>query len=511
MPESVRQKICLYTSLPTALTVHWLQQHRLGDLLARRAQIQTDLNTESTSSDPGSGRKIQQLSQELSNVEDRICRNSWWLGCPKSSLAKLRKSEDRPAEFLQMSDSLLRKIAPSSSLLEIQFEGESGFGSAVTRSFFSAIGREFVRSSERCLWIHEGGDFISAGKRGLRLLPVRDPGSQIAADCKLLGRLIGRAIAEGYLVPLPLSVATWAMIRDPSEARPIEALPMPGDGTSGEFVGACALLVSEHRESGLPMKETWGKLWNKPVAPLTEFGAVFLETGFSGADLLDGQTRSGEETHVTEANVGEFVALATRHYLHDGIDMQLSAIRSGIGEVLPVEALLLFTPLELKTVVCGEDEIVWDEPLLRDILNFHEMNGQLDGDMQRWLVETLLEMSNQQRSTFLDFVTSCPRLPPGGSLRIEVFPETIATSNLTSPVLRPAMPPLVGGLGSPPSPIQSLSGVSTPSLSLEVTGYPRSRACVNHLYLPRYRSRQTLKERLVEAMVSSVHHDEITG
>ena len=114
-------------------------------------------------------------------------------------------------------------------------------------------------------------------------------------------------------------------------------------------------------------------------------------------------------------------------------------------------------------------------------------------------------MSNAERANFLDFVTSCPRLPPGGTLRIEVISETIASSNLTSPVLRPALPPVIAG-----SPMLD-SGTSSASEEVEVVGYPRSRACVNHLYLPRYRSRQTLRDRLVEAMVSSVHHDEITG
>jgi hypothetical protein len=79
------------------------------------------------------------------------------------------------------------------------------------------------------------------------------------------------------------------------------------------------------------------------------------------------------------------------------------------------------------------------------------------------------------------------------------------------PVVLPSTPPFE--LGSPES-----SGSSSPLHRMssdeglgEVVGYPRSRACVCHLYLPRYRSKQTLKERLIEAMVSSVHHDEITA
>ena len=511
VPESVRQKIFFYSSLRTSFTVHWLQHHHLGELMGRRSQIQTDLNTESASLDPSSGRRIQHLSQELSNVEDRIVRNAWWTGCIKSCLAKLRKSD--PSEFVAMSGALLKRISNSSSMLEIQFEGESGFGSAVTRSFFSEIGKEFMKPGPLCLWLTSGettGDFIQVGKRGLRLRPILAVTPDQTNACKMLGRLIGRAMAEGYIVPLPISVDTWAMIRDPSAERPIEALPMPGDGCSGEFVGACAVLMKRVREESKSIDQVWPSLWQNASVPFDDMGAVYVETGFSGLDLIPG----GQQKSVTTVNVGDFVDKASHYCLRSGVEAQISAIRQGIDEVFPVDSLLLFSPLEVKTLICGEEEIVWDESSLREMLNFHDMGTDR---LANWLVEVLVEMSNQQRSTFLDFVTSCPRLPPGGVLRIEVFPETIAASNLTSPVLRPTLPPLVGNLSPLPS-LASSGNASPPGSGDEATqpiadvvGYPRSRACVNHLYLPRYKTKKTLKDRLIEAMVSSVHHDEITG
>ena len=478
-PETLRQKLLLYTSLPPALTVHWIQEHRLGDLLKRRAQLQSDLNTELT------GRRMQQLSQELSNVEERVTRNPFWLGCVKNCLAKLRKAH--PAEFIAMADELLMRIANSSNLLEIQFEGESGFGSAVTRSFFSEVGKHFTRP--------ESGWLV--GRRGMRLRPRAAVAESVVEECRLFGRLVGRALAEGYIVPLPVALETWAMIRDPSEERPESILPRPGDATDGEFVGAAvALANSLSRDPSINFDEEWKRV-SASSGSLEELGAVFLTTGFSGEELME----SGALIHVSRENVAEFAKLAKQRYLHSGIDFQLAAIRQGIDQVFPVDALHLLTPEELKTAICGEEEIAWTDESLREILHFNEGLG----DLSDWLIEILIEMSNAERANFLDFVTSCPRLPPGGTLRIEVISETIASSNLTSPVLRPALPPVIAG-----SPMLD-SGTSSASEEVEVVGYPRSRACVNHLYLPRYRSRQTLRDRLVEAMVSSVHHDEITG
>merc|ERR1719499_1769628 len=87
----------------------------------------------------------------------------------------------------------------------------------------------------------------------------------------------------------------------------------------------------------------------------------------------------------------------------------------------------------------------------------------------KFLVAVLLEMDQGERSRFLDFVSSCPRLPPGGiaKFHVDVFPDATTKQ-----------------------------------------GYPRSKACANQLYLPPYGSREELQERLHEAMHSSAGHHE---
>merc|ERR1712003_322321 len=87
----------------------------------------------------------------------------------------------------------------------------------------------------------------------------------------------------------------------------------------------------------------------------------------------------------------------------------------------------------------------------------------------RWLREDMLAMTQTLRAKFLEFVTSCPRLPPGGfkELRLSVHPD-------------PA----------------------------EGVGLPRSRACAHRLFLPRYASREELARQLHEAILSSGGHHE---
>ena len=85
----------------------------------------------------------------------------------------------------------------------------------------------------------------------------------------------------------------------------------------------------------------------------------------------------------------------------------------------------------------------------------------------KFLIKFLLAMDHFQRSQFLDFITSCPRLPPGGMSKFHMDVH-----------LDPA------------------------------ARYPRSRACANQLYMPAFTNMEDLKTMLTEAMHSSAGHHE---
>jgi len=208
----------------------------------------------------------------------------------------------------------------------------------------------------------------------------------------------------------------------------------------------------------------------EPVAP-GSFGifaneAAFLETGSGGSPLCP----NGEQLQVDVENVAEFVRLASNFWLEKGVERQMVAFRRGLYDVLGGGAIVLwaFSPAELRRLVCGEDEVVWTEKELAEHL---QCGGGYDSrsEQVRWLREELLGMTPPLRAKFLEFVTSCPRLPPGGlkELRLSVHPD-------------PA----------------------------EGAGLPRSRACAHRLFLPRYVSREELARQLQEAILSSGGHHE---
>eukprot|EP00971_Amphidinium_carterae_P258426 5129151-Amphidinium_carterae.1 len=129
-----RKMLLKYTAYGPSFGVHWAQESKLGPFLRRRATVQTELNAQA---DP---RKIQELSQELSNIEEHVVKSSFWLGTLQTTLVKMQKGEG----LLRQSEVAMDLVATGGRLLEVQFDGENGFGSAVTQSFYVEVARDLT-------------------------------------------------------------------------------------------------------------------------------------------------------------------------------------------------------------------------------------------------------------------------------------------------------------------------------------------------------------------------------
>eukprot|EP00931_Biecheleriopsis_adriatica_P016462 TRINITY_DN12116_c0_g1_i1.p1 TRINITY_DN12116_c0_g1~~TRINITY_DN12116_c0_g1_i1.p1 ORF type:complete len:2177 (+),score=496.16 TRINITY_DN12116_c0_g1_i1:94-6624(+) len=490
-----RKKLLKYTAFGPSFAIHWTQEIKVGSLMQRRATVQTELNAQT---DP---RKMQELSQELSNLEEHVVRSSNWLGTLQSTLVKVSKGD----LLLRQAEVAMELLSGSGHLLEVQFDGETGFGSAVTQSFYVEVSlalqdRELNRQTP--LWVEDDGSSCTPyllSRHGLLIRPLPE-GPQRDAACqrfRFLGRLMGHALREGFIVPLPLAEEFFSLVL--GEALGAASLPRPGAGLAGELLGALADFFEELSRGE---REGLGASWRNEQVSKPDFtsrylsaegrsgsltssqdessspaqqlslddylklvGVCFLETGLGGASLCPG----GENVALTAENLGDFLEKVSGFWFDTGVRAQVDAFRSGLNEILPVECLAAFRPSELRQMFCGEDRVEWDE---RALLAHLRPAGGLSGGSQLFshLVAVLLEMDQADRARFLDFVSSCPRLPPGGiaNFHLDVFPDPSTRK-----------------------------------------GFPRSRACANQLYLPPYSSKEELRERLVEAMhCSSGHHEQ---
>lgn len=77
----------------------------------------------------------------------------------------------------------------------------------------------------------------------------------------------------------------------------------------------------------------------------------------------------GLNQDVNMDNVEQYVNLLTDFILETGIKRQMEALKAGFCRVFSIEKLNAFTPLELRRMLCGQQEPEWTR---EDLLNYTE-------------------------------------------------------------------------------------------------------------------------------------------
>lgn len=253
-----------------------------------------------------------------------------------------------------------------------------------------------------------------------------------------MGRLVTKALRDGFVVPLPLSVHMLSAAL--GEDLPLSALPQPGDGWDGEFVGAaanfatklrakCTDVTDDEQRARIYKEESEMPGWageflhREGAAAKCSFAVYaencsFLEMGSNGVSLCD----EGSDRDLDASCLDEFVELAAQWWLRDGIRPQVEAFRRGIEDVCSSPAIWAFEPEELRDLLCGCGANWSREELLEHLRPAGGYNKSSAPFVM--LVEELACMPLDRRGRFVEFVTGCPRLPPSGlaAAQIKVVP-----------------------------------------------------------------------------------------
>lgn len=86
---------------------------------------------------------------------------------------------------------------------------------------------------------------------------------------------------------------------------------------------------------------------------------------FTYINLVD----DGLSQDVNMDNVEQYVNLLTDFMLEKGIKKQMEALKAGFCRVFSIDKLNAFTPLELRRMLCGQQEPEWTR---EDLLNYTE-------------------------------------------------------------------------------------------------------------------------------------------
>mmetsp|Transcript_17719 Transcript_17719/g.35731 ORF Transcript_17719/g.35731 Transcript_17719/m.35731 type:complete len:776 (-) Transcript_17719:348-2675(-) len=489
--HKARLEYCRSSAFGTSRALHWSREQEMVDMRhaynLERGVLEAAREAAQAVGDDSSLSRVMHVKGFIEEEMERWSQ----AGRLTSTIAKVVRTE-----LLSMAEWLMAHQVDSRSKreLEVQFEGESGFGTGVTQNFYSSVADELLKASVHAalpLWVTNSragspaagdddeavsGHISHAGELFPRPLPPGMPAEQIAAVCsrfRFLGRLMASACRDGFIVPLPLSRNFLHLVRGGQLTT--AALPpcvATGGGTSAAVGGeasvvsayaliaqrlaaidaACAASAIDdaHREVE--------RVRQYELVADSEFASSLLgyETPMSLRDFLDAVSRGficpitnsplcpgGADLELTVDSLQEYVRLVSRLWLADGVARQAVAFRAGIADVVQAPDVLLapFSLAELQTLLCGTLRIEWSEvelrrallptsPLTRDSMSYNLLVGEL------------MRMSHEQRAQFLNFVTACPHLPSVGlgELVIQVQPQEpgkpLPTAHTCEPSLR---------------------------------------------------------------------------
>lgn len=263
-----------------------------------------------------------------------------------------------------------------------------------------------------------------------------------------MGKAVARSLIDGRLMDLNIHPLFFRILRDiPVDLWDVQSVD-PQLGATLEKLHSANQTCQD------------GKVAIDGVL-LEDLCLPYTLPGYEDVPFMD----SDGSEFVNGTNVGRYIDSVVSGTLQEGVETQICAFREGFESVIPVKMLEIFYEDELDLLLRGTQGC-WTIEELSESVNFSHGYSPLC-DQARWFLEILSELDDTQRRSFLQFLTGSPRLPPGGIAALS--PKLTVVQRLNS-----------------------REGSSENDL-------PSVATCVNFLKLPKYGSKEVMKERLTIA------------
>jgi len=328
------------------------------------------------------------------------------------------------------------RIAAGNRLYTCIFMGERSIDAGGPyRESWSMYAQELM-SNALPLFVRSPNGRHGVGYNRDKWLP--NPGSNSSTHTEMfsfIGKLMGIAMRTKEYMAVNFAEAFWKLVT--------------GEHLSLDDLEAVDYMLIQSMDS----------LRNIDKQGVTEelFGDVVFETftTVSSDDRSVELKPNGAATPVTFATRCEYAESVLKYRLHE-FDKQVAAVRTGLGMIVPLRLLALFSAKEAERLVCGSPEL--DLKLLREAT---EYSGVSENDQHvKYFWQALESFTNEECSMFVKFTWGRSRLP----LTLNDFSQRFK--------------------------IQSFDKAPADNY------YPVAHTCFFSLELPRYTSLDIMKEKL---------------
>ncbi|KAL5055633.1 hypothetical protein RYX36_036315 [Vicia faba] len=408
---------------------------------------------------------------------------------------KVRVSRNR---ILDSAAKVMEMYSSQKAVLEVEYFGEVGTGLGPTLEFYTLLSHDLqkvglqmwrsgsdqmdIDGDEKKKKSSEGniardGELVQAP---LGLFPRPWPANAEASEgsqlfkvieyFRLLGRVVAKALQDGRLLDLPLSVAFYKLVLGQDlDLHDILYIDTELGKTLQELN---ALVCRKHNI------ESIGGGYTGTVANLHYRGAPVADLclDYTLPGYPDYTLKPGDEI-VDLNNLEDYISMVVDATVKTGITRQLEAFRAGFNQVFDVSSLQIFTPHELDYLLCGRREM-WKTETLADHIKFdHGYTAKSPAIVN--LLEIMGEFTPEQQRAFCQFVTGAPKLPPGGLAVLN--PKLTIVRKLSSTAANTAS----NGNGPSETADDDLPSVMT---------------CANYLKLPPYSTKEIMHKKLMYAI-----------
>ena len=381
---------------------------------------------------------------------------------------KVRISRHR---ILESAIKVMDMYGASPSVLEVEYFEEVGTGLGPTLEFYSTVSKEFSKKKLK-MWRENDtaikGDFAFS-RNGLFPAPMSesesrtDGGKKLLQFFKTLGKFVARSMLDSRIIDVAFSPTFFKIASNPSQQLSIGLLRTIDQDLANslaqlqQFANAKQNIETDKAMSSRQKSQAISALTIKG-ASIEDLSLDFTLPGYPNIELID----DGAKVDVSMHNVEHYIERVLKVSLESGVERQMDAFRTGFSQVFSYASLQAFTPNEL-VMLFGRVEEDWSiETLMDSVKADHGFN--MDSKSVKNLLQTMSELTKEQRRDFLQFVTGSPKLPIGGFKSL---------TPMFTVVCKPSEPPYTSD--------DYLPSVMT---------------CVNYLKLPDYTNQEVLKERL---------------
>lgn len=387
----------------------------------------------------------------------------------------VRKPYDRIKFTVSRSDTL--EIAKDVILTEstipywfFSFKNEKGEGHGPTREFYTKLSKD-IKRYDLNLWI--GSPELSSD--GINY--VNSPCGLFPSPCLRLdeksrniliatGKLMAKALMDDMLMDLNFSSALYKyMIEDDNKAQRLNLNDLKDVMPSlVKFVDTLVTLNKEAEQikndislTSEQQKDALSKL-EYDGCPFEDLCIHFTVPGFHDIEMVEG----GAEKLLNGDNIEEYLQLIIWWLLYKGPQEKIECIRSGYTSILNDEYFVSILPEDLEEMLCGIDVEPWTIEELRQYCVLSK-GLTFESPVIKYLFQTLLTFSLDEKKQFLKFVTGSPNLPVGGlySLKPRLTIDTFLTDGNPNRYL------------------------------------PMAMTCAHLLILPKYTNQEVLKKKLL--------------